>query len=93
MVIWCEENSDEIDNHQRRRRRRSQQRMQNRQRLLPLRLCRPPLCKRRLKGEKPRIAAFWTWVMFLLAGDAGGVSIVMSVVDHNAVVTKTRLAT
>lgn len=41
--------------HQRRR-RRSQRRMQNRRRgLLPLRLCCPPLCKRRLKRRKSRV--------------------------------------
>lgn len=56
-VIWCEENSDEIDNSSTSPRRRSQRRMQNRRRgLLPLRLCRPPLCKRRLKRRKSRVS-------------------------------------
>ncbi|MEG3387550.1 hypothetical protein V5H41_29450, partial [Salmonella enterica] len=34
------------------------------------------------KAKKPRIAAFWTWVMFLLSLATLVVFIVMSVVDH-----------
>ncbi len=91
-VIWCEENSDEIDNLSTSPPPPiAATNAEPTEGFLPLRLCRPPLCKRRLKAKKPRIAAFWTWVMFLLSLATLVVFIVMSVVDHNAAVTKTRL--
>ncbi len=53
-------------------------------------LCRPPLCKRRLRRKTYR-RFLDVEVMFLLSLATLVVFIVMSVVNHNAAVTKTRL--
>ncbi|EBE8555403.1 CadC family transcriptional regulator [Salmonella enterica] len=92
-VIWCEENSDEIDNSSTSPpppiAATNAEPTEGVTAATPV----PPasLQTPTKKAKKPRIAAFWTWVMFLLSLATLVVFIVMSVVDHNAAVTKTRL--
>ncbi|MDI8083307.1 winged helix-turn-helix domain-containing protein, partial [Salmonella enterica subsp. enterica serovar Kentucky] len=92
-VIWCEENSDEIDNSSTSPpppiAATNAEPTEGATAATPV----PPasLQTPTKKAKKPRIAAFWTWVMFLLSLATLVVFIVMSVVDHNAAVTKTRL--
>ncbi|EGW7029976.1 lysine decarboxylation/transport transcriptional activator CadC [Salmonella enterica subsp. enterica serovar Montevideo] len=93
-VIWCEENSDEIDNSSTSPppppiAATNAEPAEGATAATPV----PPasLQTPTKKAKKPRIAAFWTWVMFLLSLATLVVFIVMSVVDHNAAVTKTRL--
>ncbi|HFJ3664628.1 TPA: lysine decarboxylation/transport transcriptional activator CadC [Salmonella enterica] len=92
-VIWCEENSDEIDNSSTSPpppiAATNAEPTEGVTAATPV----PPasLQTPTKKAKKPRIAAFWTWVMFLLSLATLVVFIVMSVIDHNAAVTKTRL--
>ncbi|EAU4749595.1 lysine decarboxylation/transport transcriptional activator CadC [Salmonella enterica] len=92
-VIWCKENSDEIDNSSTSPpppiAATNAEPTEGVTAATPV----PPasLQTPTKKAKKPRIAAFWTWVMFLLSLATLVVFIVMSVVDHNAAVTKTRL--
>ncbi len=74
-VIWCEENSDEIDNLSTSPPPPiAATNAEPTEGFLPLRLCRPPLCKRRLKGEKAAYRRFLdVGDVPALAGDAGGV--------------------
>ncbi|EHF7343251.1 CadC family transcriptional regulator [Salmonella enterica] len=91
-VIWCEENSDEIDNSSTSPPPIAATNAEPTEGV-PAAAPVPPasLQTPTKKAKKPRIAAFWTWVMFLLSLATLVVFIVMSVVDHNAAVTKTRL--
>ncbi|EHU6835727.1 winged helix-turn-helix domain-containing protein, partial [Salmonella enterica] len=90
-VIWCEENSDEIDNASTSPSIAST--LTEPTDVIPAAppAAPPPLQASTKKARRPRIAAFWTWFMFLLSLATLVVFIVMSVVDHNAAVTKTRL--
>lgn len=91
-VIWCEENSDEIDNSSTSPPPIAATNAEPTEGVTAAAPVPPAsLQTPTKKAKKPRIAAFWTWVMFLLSLATLVVFIVMSVVDHNAAVTKTRL--